>query len=234
MVGEGLGAAAPTSLLLGRQALDAGAFAGEAMEEGRPAYRGYIILFSVISLVVGGVVGYFTPRPQRASVPITISTPLPTPTPEPTPTPQPLRIYVSGAVRDPTVYELPCGSIVRDAIEAAGGPLSDADLTCVNLALELQDHQQVHVPRVGEANPPPVISGGSRQGEGGIGALVNINMATAVELETLPGIGEVMARRIVDYREANGPFQTIEDIQNVPGIGPKTFEALKESIVVAP
>jgi competence protein ComEA len=201
-------------------------------EEGRATYRGYVILFAVISLVVGGVIGYFTPRAGKDSPPITVSTPLPTPTLLPTPTPHPLRVYVSGAVQNPAVYQLPRGSIVQDAIDAAGGPLSDADLARLNLALELRDQQQVHVPREGEADPPPAISGGESERMGVAGGAVNINTATANELETLPGIGEVTAQRIIDYRETNGPFETIEDIQDVSGIGPKTFEGMKDLITV--
>jgi competence protein ComEA len=194
-------------------------------------YRGYIILCSMMSLIVGGMVGYFSPHP-RSSLPIVVSTPLPAPMSPPTPTPAPMRVYVSGAVRRPAVYELPLGSIVEDAIEAAGGAASDADLDCINLALEVQDQQQVYVPRRGETSPPaPGASSGS--GGGGVaGAKVNINTATAAELETLPNIGPTMAQRIVDYRQANGPFETVEDIQDVPGIGVAKFAALKDLITV--
>jgi len=203
------------------------------MDQGAARYRGYIILCSVLSLIVGGVIGYFTPRPQ-ASTPIIVSTPLPTPTPLPTSTPLPIRVHVSGAVRQPAVYRLPPGSIVQEAVDAAGGPAPDADLERINLALELQDQQKVYVPRQGEANPPPSVSGGASGSGGSAGALVNINTATATELETLPRIGPVTAQRIIEYREANGPFEAIEDIQNVPGIGPATFEGLKDLITVGP
>ncbi|MFW6115972.1 MAG: helix-hairpin-helix domain-containing protein [Chloroflexota bacterium] len=202
------------------------------MEEGRATQRGYIILFSVLGLVVGGVIGYFTPRAPTSTVPITISTPVPTATPPPTPTPHPIRVYVSGAVQNPAVYGFPIGSIVQDAIDAAGGPLADADLTRINLALELRDQQQVYVPREGDPHPLPAVSGGQSETEGSTGGVININTATAKDLEALPGIGEVTAQRVIDYREANGPFETIEDIQNVAGIGPKTFEAIREMIAV--
>lgn len=193
--------------------------------------RGYIIVFSVLSLIVGGVVGYFTPRPQP-SAPIVVSTPLPSATPLFTPTPAPIRVHVAGAVRAPAVYKLSPGSIVQDAVEAAGGPASDADLDRINLALELRDQQQVYVPRQGEVDPPPLVSGGEPgEGESAV-ALVNINTAMAAELETLPRIGPTTAERIMEYREANGPFETIEDIQNVPGIGPVTFDGLKDLITV--
>lgn len=206
---------------------------GETTDQGtaRP-HRGHVILGTVLGLIVGGVIGYFT-HPQP-SPPIVVSTPLPTPTPTSIPTPAPIRIHVSGAVHQPAVYELPPGSIVQDAINIAGGPASDADLDHINLALELQDQQQVYVPRQGETNPPPPVSGGEPGGGGAVGTLININTATAAELERLPRIGPVTAQRIVEYREANGPFETIEDIQNVAGIGPATFEGLKDLITVGP
>jgi len=203
------------------------------MERGVAQYRGYIILCSVLSLIVGGVIGYFTPHPQPGT-PVAVSTPFPTLTPPPTPTPAPIRVYVSGAVRQPTVYELPPGSIVQDAVDAAGGPTSDADLDRVNLALELQDQQQVYVPRQGETNPPPLVSGGEPGGGGAAGTLVNINVASAAELETLPRIGPTMAQRIVEYRETDGLFESIEEIQNVAGIGSATFEGLKDLITIGP
>jgi len=204
------------------------------MGQGAAQYhRGHIILFSVLSLVVGGVVAYFIPHPQP-SAPIVVLTPPPTSTPSPTPTPAPIRVYVSGAVRQPAVYHLSPGSIVQDALDAAGGPAVDADLDRINLALELQDQQQVYVPRLGEANPLPLVSGGEGDDGGAVGALININTAAAAELETLPRIGPTMAQRIVEYRQTNGPFETIEDIQNVSGIGPATFEELRELITVGP
>ena len=196
-------------------------------------HRSHVILSVVLSLVVGGVVGYFAPHPPP-STPIVVSTPVPTPTSLPTPTLAPIRVHVSGAVRQPAVYELSPGSIVQDALDAAGGPVPDADLDCINLALELRDQQQVYVPRQGETNPLPPVSGGASDGEGSVGELINVNTATTVELETLPRIGPVTAQRIVEYREANGPFETIEDIQNVPGIGPATFEGLKDLTTVGP
>jgi len=201
-------------------------------QEGTARYRGYIILCAVLGLVVGGVVGYFTPRP-RSSAPIAVSTPLPTTMPLPTPTPAPIRIHVSGAVRTPDVYELPPGSIVRDAVEAAGGPAGDADLDHINLAVELWDQQQVYVPCRGEKDPPPPVSGNEPTGGPAV-RLVNINTATAAELETLPRIGPTTAQHILEYREAEGTFETIEDIQNVSGIGSATFDGLENLITVGP
>jgi len=201
--------------------------------EAAPNRLGHILLSAVVSLIVGGTLGYFV-RPQPSNAPIVVSTPVPTPTPAPTPTRAPIRVHVSGAVRQPAVYRLPPGSIVQAAVEAAGGPASDADLDCINLALELQDQQQVYVPHQGEQSPPPPVSGGASEGGGTMGTLVNINTATEAELQTLPRVGPATAQRIIAYREANGPFETIEDIQDVSGIGPATFEGLKELITAKP
>jgi competence protein ComEA len=206
---------------------------GETTNQGTVRYhRGHTILCSVLSLIVGGLIGYLT-HPQP-SPPIAVSTPLPTPTPLPIPTPAPIRVHVSGAVCQPAVYELSPGSIVQDAVDAAGGPASDADLDHINLALELRDQQQVYVPCQGELDPLPPVSGGEPGGGEAAGALININTAMEAELEALPRIGPKTAQRIVEYREANGPFGAIEDIQNVPGIGPATFDGLKDLITVGP
>ncbi len=201
------------------------------MDQGITQRRAIIILCSALSLFVGGAVVYFTLH-RQSSTPVIVSTPLPTSTPPYTPTPAPIRVYVSGAVRMPAVYKLPLGSIVQDAVNAAGGPTSDADLEHINLAEELCDQQQVYVPRRGETNPPPPVSGGDPASRNQEETLVNINTAPAAELEILPRIGPALAGRIVEYREANGPFETIEQIQNVPGIGSATFEGLRDLIAV--
>jgi competence protein ComEA len=195
--------------------------------------RAFVVVCSLLALVVGGLIGYFTPR-GAAEAAIAVATPDYTATPEPTPTPLLLRVHVSGAVNDPDVYQLVQGSIVRDAIEAAGGGAEEADLERINLAMELADQMQVYVPREGEASVPLQSSSVASPGGGGQAGLININVASLQELDTLPGVGPVTAQRIVDYREAHGAFQRVEDIQNVSGIGPSRFEAIREQITVAP
>jgi len=194
-------------------------------------YRGYILIL-LFGLVVLGVVFFFLRRPQPE--PIKILPPEPTATSLPTPTSRPLCVYVSGAVARPDVYELPHGSIVKDAIEAAGGPTGEADLNRINLARRVQDEEQIYVPQKGEeslpVSPPsgPSLSSPSSQK----GDKVNINTATAEELDTLPGVGPSIAQRIIDHRTTHGPFQSIEDIKKVKGIGDATFEELKDKITV--
>lgn len=175
---------------------------------------GLLILAAVIALLI---------RRQPAET-IIIEPPLPTATPGP------IRVHVSGAVISADVYDLPPDSIVRDAIDAAGGANSEADLENINLAKVLNDGDQVYVPRIGEA-PTPAPPGAEGEAPAATGP-VNLNTGTQADLETLPGIGPAIAGRIIEYREANGPFATIEDIQNVSGIGPATFENIKDFITV--
>jgi competence protein ComEA len=154
----------------------------------------------------------------------------------PAPTAVPLAVQVSGAVVRPGVYELPPGSRVKDAIDAAGGFLAEADTGKINLAALLEDGQELIVPDVfgntGGAGDEVIAEEDATDTETP-DYLIDINYATAEELETLPGIGPTLAMRIVQYREEHGPFQTIEDIMNVSGIGQATFEAIKDYIYVS-
>jgi competence protein ComEA len=153
-----------------------------------------------------------------------LSTAIPQPTVEGTPTPYTLRVYVTGAVDHPDVYVLPQDSIVKDAVEAAGGATEEADLERINLAVTVTDGQHVHVPRQGE-EPSPVEP---PSGQPATGGKVNLNTSDSAALETLPGIGPTLAQRIIDYRQAHGPFERIEDLMQVSGIGQATFEGMKD------
>ncbi|RME34111.1 MAG: hypothetical protein D6793_08900 [Thermoflexia bacterium] len=124
--------------------------------------------------------------------------------------------------------------MVRDAVRAAGGPAPDADLDRINLARELSDQQQIYVPRKGEANPIPVISGEVPTRAASSQPLININTATVEELQRLPRVGPALAQRIVAYREMYGPFRTPEDLMQVPGIGEAIFAAIRDYITVGP
>lgn len=196
--------------------------------------RGYVLLTLIFLALLGGLL-LWQRRPTPAPVEILPPEPTPSPVSTPTATPAPLRVYVTGAVLRPDVYRLPPGSIVKDAIEAAGGPTHDADLVSINLAQELADQQRLYVPRVGETDAPPPVTGGEPTPPSRGGALdlkVNINTASLEELDTLPGIGPVIGQSIIDYRESNGPFNSIEDIVLVSGIGDATFNKIKEDITV--
>ncbi len=149
----------------------------------------------------------------------------------PVPTDTPIVVYISGAVPRPGVYALPKGARVQDAISAAGGFLADADKTGINLARQLDDGEQLDIP-FGEGASLVIPTPGAEEVEPGEADLVNINTASQAELETLPGIGPTTAQKIIEYREENGPFQSTEDIMNVSGIGPGTYERIKDLITV--
>ena len=187
-------------------------------------YRGYILI-TVINLIVLGGVTFFLRRPPSSDV-LTIA---PTATPLPTPTPRPLQVYVSGAVTHPEVYELPTESIIKDAIEAAGGATSEADLDRINLALSVANGQHIYVPRQGEESlpiSPPTEPSGTTSGTAG--GKININTASQSEIETLPDIGPSKAQGIIENR----PYDSIEDIQKVPGIGEGIFKKIRDLITV--
>ncbi len=146
-----------------------------------------------------------------------------------------IAVDVEGAVACPGVYTLAAGARVGDAIEAAGGFAEGAAAAQVNRAQKLEDGVQVYVAREGEAAGAAgaSASAGSSSGAGaGQQAKVNINTATSEQLQTLQGVGEGIASRIIDYREKNGSFKKIEDLKNVSGIGDARFAAIEESITV--
>ncbi len=136
-------------------------------------------------------------------------------------------VDIGGEVKSPKVVELDDGSRVQDAIDAAGGLTSEADITNLNRAALVNDGDKIYVPAVGDE------SGASGSTSGGVsttGGKVNINTADSEELQTITGVGPATAEKIISYRESNGRFKVIEDIKNVSGIGDKTFDKMKESI----
>lgn len=150
-------------------------------------------------------------------------------------------VHVDGAVVSPGVFELSVSSPrVRDAVAAAGGLTDEADTSSINLAAAVVDGQKVHVPTAAEAGSPAVSDAGQRSGQtmsstsastSSLGP-VNINVADAEALKTLPGIGEATALAIIEDRKANGPFRSPEDLMRVSGIGEKKFARLKDGICV--
>jgi competence protein ComEA len=134
-------------------------------------------------------------------------------------------VHVVGQVQQPGVVTLPDGSRVADAIDAAGGAGAEADLSAVNLARVLVDGEQVIVPRPGEAIAPV---GGSGPGSG----VLNLNAADVGALDGLPGIGPVLAQRIVDWRADHGRFSAVEELTEVSGIGPTVLEGLRDLVTV--
>jgi competence protein ComEA len=159
---------------------------------------------------------------------------------QPAPTKAPIAVHVIGAVPRPGLYEFAEGARVQDAIDASGGLLASADISGINLAALLEDGQQLSIPYKSGQEPQQedddslVLPGATatKSPSESNQDLININTATAAELDVLPGIGPTIAQRIVDYREENGPFDAIEDIMKVSGVGPSTFDQIKDLITV--
>ena len=145
-----------------------------------------------------------------------------------------LYVHVAGAVRRPGLLRVSSGARVAAAIARAGGPARSADLTAVNLAQPLEDGQQVIVPRRGaagsSAGPTAGAAGGAGAGAPAGASTPSLATATLEELDGLDGIGPTLAKRIVDYREANGGFRSIEELREVDGIGEKRFAALRKAL----
>ncbi len=135
-----------------------------------------------------------------------------------------IKVYVTGAVASSGVYAVEAGSRLEQVVEAAGGLTGDADPVAVNLAVRVEDEQHWHVPRAGESARLPSAGGQSDSSK------IDLNSATAHELETLPGIGSVRAQTIVDYRQANGPFSSVDDLLAVSGVGPATVESIRDMV----
>ena len=167
-------------------------------------YRAFIIVL-LIAVILSGVAVFLyrqTSLPHSEEIAI-----LP-------PSPQ-IYIYIEGEVVNPGAYTLLTGDHIADAVEAAGGFTVDADQSSANLAATLRDGEQIHIYKLGD-----------------VPQKININTAEAWLLESLPGIGETLAQRIVDYRVANGYFQSIDDLKGVDGIGPAAFDKVKDKIAV--
>lgn len=150
------------------------------------------------------------------------------------PTVEQVVVHVAGAVVTPGIVTVAAGARVAEVVERAGGPTGSAELGAINLARTVTDGEQVFVPQQGEATPgaqagPAPAAGGD--GPAGAGtsepAPVDLNTADQAALETLPGVGPAIARRILDWRRDNGGFHSVDELQEVPGIGPATMERLR-------
>jgi competence protein ComEA len=188
--------------------------------------RRELIALLLIGVVISGGAGLWYMR----SLPRPIETvELAQPVAGPSPTPAALFVHVAGWVRSPGVYELQMGQRVIDAIDRAGGPRRGADLNALNLAALVVDAQQVLVPRKVATSSG---AGGQLTAPGGEGQKINLNLATAEDLETLPGIGEVLAQRILEHRESNGPFTSVDELLEVSGIGEARLEDIRDRVSV--
>lgn len=160
-----------------------------------------------------------------------------------TTSPTRIAVHVVGAVNEPGVYHLESGARADDALRAAGGANANADLRRVNLAAAVYDGAQLYIPRVGERMPvdlPASSAGGGLNGAGGgpnsvagntttstQPAIIDLNLATAVDLDRLPGVGPSTAKAIIDHRTRNGPFASVDDLLKVKGIGPAKLAEIR-------
>ena len=176
-----------------------------------------LILCVLAGLASGAVVYMIARQPVGESIDLI-----------PKPTAMPMLIHVAGAVENPGVYHLETGSRVQQAVDLAGGLLENANSDSVNLAGFLQDGQRVYIPLIGETTRSETHIDPGAQGQ-----LIDLNTADVADLITLPGIGEDRAKAIIAYRNQIGGFKTIDQIQDIEGIGPATFEKLKKLITVS-
>jgi len=167
-------------------------------------YRTIVISTLIIIILAGGTVLLYRYTYSSGSGGIVISPPA-----------TEISVYIEGEVVNPGTYILEDGARVEDAIDAAGGMTLDAELGILNIAAPLRDGDHIHV-----------------YGSGEIPQRININTAEAGLLQALPGIGETLSLRIIDYREQNGHFLNTGDIKLVDGIGPATYEDIKDKITV--
>ncbi|HIE62588.1 MAG TPA: ComEA family DNA-binding protein [Microbacterium sp.] len=190
---------------------------GLAREERRRWGVGAVVILALGALAIAVIVGIVRGAGSAQSLapaPVTVATASTS-----------LYVHVSGAVNAPGLYVLHADARVVDAVAAAGGLAEDAEAAGVNLARPVTDGEQVIVPRVGEA-PAAGPAGVTADGR------VNLNTADEGALDTLPGVGPAIAGRIIEWREANGRFASVDDLLSVSGIGPKMLESLRDLVTV--
>jgi competence protein ComEA len=188
-----------------------------------------LILLLAISLAGAGL-WYVRSLPKPIEVRASQDPAVATASTSPSPSPALVLVDVAGWVRRPGVYEFHEGDRVIDAIDAAGGARPGAALESLNLAAPLTDGTQILVPKQNATATAPSTAPGTTST--GTTAKVNVNTASSEELQTLPGIGEVLAQNIIDYRTQNGPFASIDDLVDVSGIGDVTLSNIKDLVTV--
>lgn len=201
----------------------------------RSAVIGVLAVLLVVVLVSGVRVAWavreaqpevIADRPDRSA--------LAPATPTATGTVVPTVVHVAGRVARPGIVRLTAGSRVVDALEAAGGPLGDADLSAINLARPVVDGEQVYVPAPGEAVPAVSGPGGGDGPAGGVDGPIDLNAADTAALDTLPGVGPVLAERIVAWRAEHGRFTSVDELGEVSGIGEKLLGQIRDRVTVSP
>ena len=178
-----------------------------------------VLAVAVVAAFAGAVMVIVKLPPKQDGFDITL--PSATPSPE-----SASRVYISGAVRFPGVYSVRDGDRLAQVVEAAGGAAPDADLDVVNLAARVKDEDHWHIPTTGESIQARVTQGS------GTSTKIDVNSADVALLKSLPGIGDVKAQSIIDYRDTNGPFSSVEGLLDIRGIGPATLDAIRDLVEV--
>ena len=140
-------------------------------------------------------------------------------------------VYISGEVNSPGIVTVNSGERLANVVEKVGGVTSNADLNQVNMAIKVEDEEHYIIPKIGEALEVQENIMAENNGTKEDSSKININKATIEELDSLPGVGEATANKIVNYRDENGEFKSIEEIKNVNGIGDKKFQDMKDLII---
>lgn len=141
-------------------------------------------------------------------------------------------VEIKGEVANPDVYEISEGSIIRDLITKAGGLTNEANIGKINRADKLRDNQLIVIPNKNELSNANTNINVSKEGNTAEDGIININTASLEELQKINGVGEVKAKSIINYREKNGGFKSIDEMKNIEGIGDKTFEKMKDQITI--
>ena len=198
-----------------------------------------IVLVALVTALVLGAVVLLVQRDDNAPIQIALPTPdLDERTSSSASAQTELKVYVTGAVRNPGVYTLRQDDRLQDAVDAAGGLTSEAASESVNLAMRVQDEGHYHIPRPGETPPPSaslatINAGGTAStATSAANGLIDLNVASVDLLDTLPGIGPALATAIVTFREEHGPFESVEEITEVSRIAPATYEKIRDLVTV--
>ncbi len=184
-----------------------------------------VIILLALFIIAGGIFSYIKSKPRSVKIISSKKTSVDEN--------RIIKVHVAGAVLKPGLYEVREGMRVADAIKAAGGESTDADVEQLNLAERLRDGQKIMVPQkcAGNSLDDP-LSAGYHAETSTQSKKININTATAEELESLPGIGPALASRIIKYRREKGFFTSVSGLKNVPGIGQRKFESLKDLVEI--
>ena len=191
-----------------------------------PMYKKQLFVLMIILLAAAGGTYYGLYSEEQAVVLDAAATA------ESSPPKQEITVYVTGAVNKPGLVKVPEGARAADAVNACGGLLPTADGEKINMAQSLKDGQQLKVPEKTGTNSKTDSGKRDKTKAADSGEKVNINTADEKALDTLPGVGPAMAKRIIEYRESEGAFQSIEDIKKIRGIGEAKFAKMKDKICI--